>query len=190
MMHFPIAWPEQEELGRLVRAAQRQDAGALDQLLERLRPSLVVFFTRRLPSDPAEDLTQAALWRIQNAVPRIDPERAGLYVVTIARNLLRTEYRRRARDSRRAVPLEGAETVAIPPTTRPEYEELVRAIHRASLAKLTPPLQEIVFGLLRGRSPAEIAADLHISPITVRTRLMRVRTVLRRELAAYLPDAS
>ena len=41
-------------------------------------------------------------------------------------------------------------------------------------------------GLLDGESTTQIAAKLQISPITVRTRLMRVRAILRRELRAYV----
>jgi DNA-directed RNA polymerase specialized sigma24 family protein len=71
------------------------------------------------------------------------------------------------------------------PDTQLEYEELVLAVHRASLT-LQQDLRAVVIGLLRGDSSAEIATALNISPVTVRTRLMQVRAILRPELAAYL----
>jgi DNA-directed RNA polymerase specialized sigma24 family protein len=96
-------WPAQETLGQLVREAQQDGADALNRLLGTLRPALVTFFDLRLPSDQTEDLTQLALMRIAKALPRIDPERADSYTITVARNLLRTAYRERARGIRAAI---------------------------------------------------------------------------------------
>jgi DNA-directed RNA polymerase specialized sigma24 family protein len=47
-------------------------------------------------------------------------------------------------------------------------------------------LREVAVGMLRGDSAAEIGQSLHISPITVRTRLMRIRAAMRTELACYV----
>jgi hypothetical protein len=47
---------------------------------------------------------------------------------------------------------------------------------------LPPPLRLVVLGLLEGQTPAEIAASLHLSPVTIRTRLLRARILLRHEL--------
>src|SRR6266568_6416466 len=99
------AWPASELLGQLVREAQRDGPDALNRLLATLRPALVTFFERRLPSDLTEDLAQLALMRIAKALRRIDPERADDYIVTVARNLLRTAYRERARDLGRYLPV-------------------------------------------------------------------------------------
>ena len=62
------AWPASELLGQLVREAQRDGTGALNRLLETLRPALVTFFERRLPSDQTEDLVQLALMRIASGL--------------------------------------------------------------------------------------------------------------------------
>jgi RNA polymerase sigma factor (sigma-70 family) len=182
------AWPASETLGQLVREAQRDGTDALDRLLATLRPALVTFFERRLPSDLTEDLAQLALMRIAKALRRIDPERADAYTITVARNLLRTAYRERARDLCRYAPV-GAELASATPSpnTQAEYEDLVLAVHRAVLTKLPRPLQEIMSRVLEDESPSQIAAELHVSPVTVRTRLMRARWILCRELAAYVP---
>lgn len=171
-----------------MRAAQGDEAPALDTLLAALRPWLVAFFARRIAKDTAEDLAQAALIRITRALRQIDPERADRYVSTVARNLLRTEYQRRARDRSRSAPAELGEAVESPVSLdrQTEHEELIRAVHRASVATLPPELREIVLGLLRGLSPSEIAAELGINPVTIRTRLLRARALLRRELWPYL----
>lgn len=63
-------------------------------------------------------------------------------------------------------------------------EDLVLAVHRAVLTKLPHPLRQIVDRVLEDQSPSQIAEELHVSPVTVRTRLMRVRWILRRELVA------
>jgi RNA polymerase sigma factor (sigma-70 family) len=159
----------------------------LDILLARLRPSFVRFFARRLGPDAAEDAAQAALIRIARALPRIDPERARSYVVTVAHNLLRSECRRRARDARRAAPMELAEAVAAPGMADDEadYGDLARAVHRASLATLPPDLHEILHARLSGLSPTEIASQRQVNPATIRTRLLRARAILRPELGSY-----
>ena len=188
MLQQPNTWPDAATLASLVREAQSGAPGALDALLEGLRPALVAFFDRRLAYEFAEDLTQSALLRVTGALRRIDPERADAYVATVARNLLRTAYRRRAIDLHRRVntdlndvPVDGASA-----DTRVEYEELTLAIHRVVAAKLPPELAEIIRALLRGDTAAEIAKRQGVSPVTVRTRLMRARAILRTELSSYL----
>lgn len=183
-----FSWPCADVLAQLIREAQGADIGATERLLAVLRPSLVAFFQRRLPTESADDLAQLASVRIVGAIDRIDPQRADGYVSTVARNLLRTTYRRRARDYSRDGGIEASDLPSHVPSAveRVEYEELVVALHRACLTKLRPGLREVAVGLLHGETASEIAADLGVSPITVRTRLMRVRTILREELAPFL----
>ena len=191
MSQHQSTWPESTKLASLVREAQGSITGADEALLAALRPSLLGFFSARLPRDIAEDLTQNALIRIAGALRRIDPERADAYVATVARNLLRTAHRRRVIEGRRrmeadleAIPIEreGADV-------RVEREELVRVVHAVIRSKLPPPLAETVRARLNGSTPAEIAALQGVSPVTVRTRLMRARTILRAELGGKLESA-
>jgi RNA polymerase sigma factor (sigma-70 family) len=188
MLHASFTWPPADVLSRLVERARSGLSSDLDALLVALRPPLLAFFQRRQPSDVAEDLTQLALIRISGAVDRIDPQRADSYLSTVARNLLRTAYKVTARDKGR----DGASDPAdLPTRTSPadsavEYEDLVRAIHHACVTKLAPGLRDVAVRLLDGDSPADVASALHISPVTVRTRMMRVRRVLRTELVAYV----
>jgi RNA polymerase sigma factor (sigma-70 family) len=188
MQHVGFLWPPAEELTRFVREARSGRPGALDELLDLLRPALVSFFERRFALDTADDLAQPASIRICGAIQRIDPERADSYIATIARNLLRTAYRRQSRDMSRADETSPEElpTRGVSADRRVEYEDLVRAVHRACAEKLRPGLREVAAGLLRGDTPVEIARALEVSPVTVRTRLMRVRAILREELSSYL----
>lgn len=183
-----VAWPPPDELRDLLHRAQQEDAQALESLLTALRSPLLEYFAYRLPLDAAEDLAQVALVRITRAIPRIDLMRADRYVITIARNLLRTAYGRRARDAERRA---GDHSVEIAESRIAldldlECRDLSDAIMRVAPAVLPPPLASIVLSLLRGETTAEIAAKQKVSPITIRTRLVRARAVLRRELRAYL----
>ena len=181
-------WPAADVLARLVRNVHDGEAGAIDRLLAVLRPSLVSFFGQRLSVDVAEDLAQLALIRISGAVERIDPERADAYISTVARNLLRTAYRVNARDRVRGATIDPIDLPGSGQAVdaKVEYQELVRAVHHACLTRMPHGLRDVALGLLHGNSTATIAHDLQISPITVRTRLMRVRAILREELGAYL----
>ena len=180
--------PAHDELARLVRNARTGDAASLNALLAAIRPWIVRYVARRITPAVAEDLAQIALTRIARSVSRIDPERADRYLATVVRNLLRTEYRKRARDADRHVPLECAEDIEAPERADRdlEEEELTRIIRDASREQLPPALHDIVLGLLRGLTPSEIATRAHLNPITIRTRLLRARTVLRRELSIHV----
>lgn len=188
MLYSSFRWPSAEILSRLVRDAHDGRARAVDELLTLLRPCLVAFFQRRQPADAAEDLAQLALIRISGAISRIEPERADSYISTVARNLLRTSFRARARDRARESDTDTGElpTATLAADNRAEYADLVLAVHRACLNRLGAGLREVAIGLLQGETPSEIAEALHISPTTVRTRLMRVRAALRQELRPYL----
>lgn len=180
-------WPDRQVLRSLVHEAQRDRAHGLNALLATLRPAFMSFFGNRLPVDDAEDLAQSALIRIAGALRRIDPERADAYVSTVARNLLRTAFRRRVAERCRHAEVDSMSEIADarPVGSQAEYEELVRAVHRVARADLPDSVAEVVLSLLRGETTAEIAERLGVSPVTVRTRLVRARRVLRGELVAY-----
>ena len=189
-MSYPQDWyPDAALLAERIRAVQAGDRQALEQLLGGLRPLFLAYFSRRLSPDLAEDFTQIALLRIARAVDRIDPKRANPYVTTVLRNLLRTARSRQLRDERRYLGVDDliADTRQ-DVGTRTEYEELARAVHRISATTLPAPLADIVLGLLRGETPNEIAHRQGVSPITIRTRLLRARLILRRELRTELPE--
>ena len=175
------SWPSTKELADLVRNAQKDDSRGLNALLRTLRRPILRFFERRLSHDDAEDLTQVALVRIANALHRIDPERADRYIRAVARNLLRSTFRIRAVEAARITSLVDAEEVDSGEDIEAlvEYHELLEIIERSSRTALPDPLREIVRGRVRGDSLAEIAEQQMINPITIRTRLLRARAILR-----------
>lgn len=172
----------------LTRAAQEGGSQPLNEFLAAVRPYLVAYFARRLPLDVAEDLAQLALLRVVRALPRIDADRADCYLARVAQNLLRTAAHRTARERRRHVRGYYADHVASSTSVDGELEsrELMDAIHRTSMNALPPTLRRVILALLSGQTTAEIARAERVSQITVRTRLLRARMLLRRELEAYL----
>jgi RNA polymerase sigma factor (sigma-70 family) len=174
-----------DRLALLVTAAQQDETRALDRLLSTVRPALFSYFARRVPDDLADDLAQIALIRIVKALPRIDPKRASGFIGTIGQNLLRTAFRRQARDARRVAlsitpdELESGLTA----DHEVDLQDQLDAVIRASSRTLTHELRDVVTALLRGQDRAAIAATQGISQITVRTRLMRARMILREELS-------
>ena len=173
-----------DQLTLLVTAAQQDETRALDRLLSTVRPALFSYFARRVPDDLADDLAQIALIRIVKALPRIDPKRASGFIATIGQNLLRTAFRRQARDARRVAPAITPDELESGVTADQEVDlqDLLDAVMRASSRTLTHELRDVVTALLRGQDRADIAATQGISQITVRTRLMRARVILREEL--------
>ncbi|HWO93377.1 MAG TPA: sigma factor-like helix-turn-helix DNA-binding protein, partial [Dehalococcoidia bacterium] len=113
------------------------------------------------------------------------------YLATVARNLLRSAHRRRAVEGRRrievdldAIPIDRESVDA-----RVEREELVRMVHAVIRSELPPALAGTVRAILNGSTPSEIAALQGVSPVTVRTRLMRARAILRVALRRQLDGA-
>ena len=177
----------EEELGRLVSAAQRESGRAVDTLLRVIRPRLLEYFTRRLPGDEADDLAQLALLRVVKALPRIDSIRASAFVATVAQNLLRTAQRRFARDAQRFTYGDAIDTIesALRADDEAEHHEFLDAIRIVSTKSLPNELRGVIHALLRGQSYAEIAAMQGVRQGTVRTRLLRARAILREELSQY-----
>jgi RNA polymerase sigma factor (sigma-70 family) len=175
-----------------VRAAKDDENKALDVLLSTVRAALFSHFCRRVSEDVADDLAQIALLRIVKALPRIEPERAGAFIGTIAKNLLRSALRRQARESERlAASITPDELESdLTADAQVEQEDLIQAVLRASRQSLPNELRDLVQALLRGESRGQIAATRGISRITVRTRLMRARVILREELGQTLPTVS
>ena len=184
MRHAYVVRLKDADLPTLIRAAQRDEPRAVDKLLGTIRPSLIRYFSRKLTPDLAEDLAQVTLIRTIKALPRIDAERAGAFIARIAQNLLRSAYKSRVRDARRYAGI-SVDEIESSSTSDAEVEQqdLIAAVRSASERVLPRELREIILALLRGQSHAEIALKQGISRVTVRTRLMRAREILRRELA-------
>lgn len=184
-----------DKLAAALIRAQSTDGATRDDAVERflhiLRPRLLQRFRGRALGEEADDLTQVALIRISRAIPRIDPARAERYIAVVVGNLIRTAARRRKREAARLAVEVDVDTVATREGVyeeierRADHERFVEALLALAASSMTPGLREVVVGMLRGLSADEIARGCGISPITVRTRLLRVRAMVERALAQY-----
>ena len=179
MRYSGDVWPDDEELVRLVHEAQGRAPGAVDAFLARLRPSFVAFFAPPVGADAAEDLAQAALIRTARSLRAIEPERARAYLVTMVRNLLRSERRSRARDARLRAALAGMLEEPANPDPEIEYSDRVDGLRRATLETLSPKLRDSMLGVLAGLTPSAVAAREGVPAEVIRTRLRRARACLR-----------
>jgi RNA polymerase sigma factor (sigma-70 family) len=172
-------WPDDAALQPVVHMAQQGEPSAVNALLARLRPVLVEFFARELDRDTAEDLVQDTLLRVVGALPRLDPARGSRYVTRVAHRRLQSEFKRRARDSQRFVPMDAAREMPSPITAdqEAEYADLVRA-----LTKLSPRVRACVMEALHGSRSVETAVSHGVSPVTVRVQLKIARARLRSAL--------
>lgn len=177
-------WLAPERSAALVQAAQTGSARELDALLHALRPPLFGYFARRVDAASADDLTQRALVIIARRYRGIDPAGASRWLVTVARNIARDEYRRSARAAERRAAEQDARGVPVSHTgdAHIEYVELVSAIVAAARRTCSASLRDVVIGLVRGLDVREIARELGVSEPAVRVRLTRARPLLRREL--------
>jgi RNA polymerase sigma-70 factor (ECF subfamily) len=155
-----------------LRASRAGDPAARDALLKALRPEIFAYFLRvvRNPED-AEDLTQEALVRFLQVLPRLDPARnPRAYVFRICHNLAMDHFRRTARS------VYSLDTLSPDlPAPKAMYSLESLRVERV-LALLKPDDREIL--LLRekeGLRPRELADILGCSPEAARVRLHRAR---------------
>jgi RNA polymerase sigma factor (sigma-70 family) len=150
-------------------------------VFERLRPSLLRFFERRVACVDVEDLVQEVFIRLarqaRGAAIR-EPER---YVFRVATNVLRDRLRRQAvRCGADHVPLDDPESIGEAPSEERIHESrelLARVL--AALEQL-PPKCRATFLLHRfeGLSYSEIARRLGVSRSAIEKQMMHVIQVL------------
>lgn len=140
-----------------------------------------------------DDLAQQVFLRVWKAAPRYRPEaHFSTWLLTIARNVVFSEGRRRARHA--VVSLEetgvSQEVDALHGTVNPAHEAReheLRAAVDAALATL-PAKQSMALVLHRfeGLPHEEIARVLGTSVPSVKSLIFRAREELRKKLAAWL----
>ncbi|MEV0974665.1 RNA polymerase sigma factor [Microtetraspora glauca] len=165
---------------RLVDAVADQDRRALEVLYARHAPWLVIRLTRRCADpalvDEAVQDTFVAVWRAAGKWKGQGEVAAWIWGIGIRRLL--DQLRRRP-----AVPLPAYEQVMVSAEEQVllgiEYGELGQAMNR-----LSPELRAVVQAtVLDGLTTREAGRLLGIPAGTVKTRMMRARTMLREELA-------
>ncbi|MBL8753759.1 MAG: sigma-70 family RNA polymerase sigma factor [Planctomycetes bacterium] len=170
----------------LLRAAARQEPGAVEALVARHGDRVCGFLTRIVHDAAwAEDLTQETLLRALREAADYDARwslRTWLFRIgrNLALDLLRREQSLRARS--RAVGFVGS---APPAVVTAEHQEFQQALEQA-LQQLPEGFRSVfVLGCGENLSYEEIAAVLGISVKTVSSRLHRARLQLRTLLGRY-----
>jgi RNA polymerase sigma-70 factor, ECF subfamily len=180
-------WLAADLSAALIQTAQHGTARDLEVLLQTIRPVLFAYFARRVDTAAADDLAQQALLIIAREYRRVTPEGAARWLVTVARNVVRDEFRRRARAATRRAHAHDAQSVPAPEMTaaRVEYADLAEAIVTAAQTTCTASLRAVILGIMRGLDVPEIARELGVSEPAVRVRLTRARVLLRPALRAF-----
>jgi RNA polymerase sigma factor (sigma-70 family) len=129
--------------------------------------------------DDAEDVTQVAFLNAYRALRSgRPPDKPRAWLLTIAQNVCRRRFRKRAANIRE-VPLDTELAVAAPDDyDGPTAEEILAAFREL------PPNQRLALAMreIQGRSYAEIAGELKLSIPAVETLIFRARRALRAQL--------
>lgn len=179
----------------LVPRVRRGEAGALDDLLRRCRPTVYQWaLVRTGDAADAEDVAQEVLIRLHTALPGFaGRSRFTTWLYQVTRNEA-SNLRRRLVSRLRLAEAAGREAAVDPQVT----DDPTDRVHAARVAELAremlhdlPRRQREVFHLadLEGCSMAEIAERLGMSAVTARVHLFHARRALRRGLLARWPAA-
>lgn len=167
------------ELMDLVRRAQREDAAAQSELLERFRRR-IAGHVRSIMRQPEweEDATQIVFIKMFRRLPGLrEPAVFESWLFRIARNTA-LDFRRR-RVCRPVTVAMDEETEGIPaPAAACSLDEIHAALEFA-VARLNPLDRKLVAGYVGGASYDTLARRTGLSLSSVKVRLHRVRPFLR-----------
>lgn len=173
-------------LEALLVRAQQGGICELEALLVALRPRALCFLKRFVPSSWAEDLAQDVLLRVARRFRSIRVADSSVYILTIARNILRSTVRREALSSAifHFVDEHSDEVANRSDETDVqallEVRELEQAFAEACDSLPSVALRAVANGVwICGRDQSRVAAELGISLVAVRQRLSRARAYLR-----------
>lgn len=172
---------------------RQQEHGAADfeQVHDEFRPRVLRYLTRLAGEREAEDLAQAVMLKVSEALPRFRGEASlSTWIYRIATNTALDHLRRKT------VPLLPATEVDSDGADLPGRELAASAESAAIRAEMSDCIHQFVEGLpdnyrtavvlgdLEGFTNGEIAAILGLSIDAVKIRLHRAREKLRRTLEA------
>lgn len=175
----------------LMERLHRGDATALDELLQRYWRPLVLYASRFVDGDTAEDVVQEAMLRIWHQRTEWTPsDRIQGFLYQITRNLALNERdRRTVRDRWSASQLREPRDRVPTPLDDLQRQELAEILDR--VIQELPPRRRETFVLSRyhGLSYGEIAEIMDVSPQTVANQMSAalddLRTRLRPQIEAY-----
>lgn len=194
--HVPVPEPWRPSTeADLIAAARMKDEGAIRELIRRLNPRLFRIARGILPSDAeAEEVVQETYLSAFTRLERFDGRaQFSTWITRIAINTALMRLRRaRPEEEYDTVVEEGSANILsfsngseTPETTFGRAQ--MRGLLETAVAALPPDLR-LTF-LLReaeGMKIRDIARDLSLNPITVKTRLFRARRQLRAALEEKL----
>jgi RNA polymerase sigma-70 factor (ECF subfamily) len=192
-MELPIQEPRDEaELATLVKQASAGNEAAFEQLARRVR-ARVRRWAGRLThdDDDAEDITQLVLVRLHERIREFEGRsRFTSWLYRVTRNVALVHRRVVERRKTILTPMRTAGAQESTGDTHDIDADAARIgrLVRAYFAEL-PERQREVFEMadLRGRTSAEIAAQLRIAPATVRVLLFKARRTIRLRMLAEHP---
>ncbi len=187
------ALPDSDLMERLKQSTPEELMSGFEILVGRHK-NAIVSFLYRFTGDfrTAEDLAQEAFLRVFRKVREYDPAaKFSTWLYTIASNLAKDEFKRRARhpassldwkggaDTTRDIPQLKADTTDSVPQVRLEHEEARRNVGRV-LELLDEGDREILlFKDVHGFSYDEISSVLKLPLGTVKSRISRARTAFK-----------
>lgn len=156
-------------------------------LYQRYARRLYGFFLRQLNHDTqaAADATHEVFLRVMEADAHEISSTAPPYLFTIAYNLLRNRYRRQAYESNYLATLDRQPLETTDVELRLDRQTLLTAL-RQVLDKLPPPLR-LLFSLRYEEelTVPQVAQILTIPEGTVKSRLHKTMTIIRKKLKKY-----
>lgn len=187
------ALPDHELMARMKTAASGDLMAGFEILLGRHKDAIVSFLYRYTGDfRTAEDLAQEAFLRVFKKLQDYNSSaKFSTWLYTIASNLAKDEFKRRARhparsldwrgggDTTRGVPQVKADTTGSVPEVQLEHDETRKAVKRA-LELLDPHDREIlVLKDVQELSYEEIGQVLDLPLGTVKSRLSRARAAFK-----------
>ena len=156
-------------------------------LYQRYARRLYGFFLRQLNHDTqaAADATHEVFLRVLEADAHVISSAALPYLFTIAYNLLRNRYRRQAYESNYLATLDRQPLETTDVELRLDRQTLLTAL-RQVLDELPPPLR-LLFSLRYEEelTVPQVAQILAIPEGTVKSRLHKTMTIIRKKLKQY-----
>lgn len=173
---------DDQALAALMKAAQGGDAGAYQQLLNRISVLIKGYLLRRMAPGGVDDVLQEVLLSIHTARHTFDPEHPFLpWMYAITRYRLADFWRETFRRGRYEADEEMLLDQALPWSLEADHE--VRHSVRAALGCLTEQQRKLIEKLkLEGMAIKDVAREMQMSEGAVKVAAHRAYKALRERL--------
>ena len=167
-----------------IRKAQKGDTESMNRLFDRYYDAVYSYCYRHVKHrETAQDLTQEVFLRaLQNRelIDGFNARQCKAWLFATARNLYCDQIRRRAKEEELLASLLPGGEEAMDETASAAMDE----VDSGNLLELLSPSDRVLFTLRyeEGYNAAELSRMFGQPPGTIRTRLMKARTLLKHEL--------